>query len=58
MLATPEGWCSRLFVLWRDTSMVSVEIAVIGRRGQDPSLTGYSYAMDEAATEIERRIAG
>jgi hypothetical protein len=36
-----------------------VEITVvIGLAVQDPSVSGYSYAMDEAATEVRRRITG
>jgi hypothetical protein len=41
----------------RDTSPGILEIAIIGLTAQDPSVSGYSYAMDEAAMEV-RRITG
>jgi hypothetical protein len=34
-----------------------VKLAIIRLAAQDPSVSGYSYAMDEATTEV-RRITG
>jgi hypothetical protein len=59
MLATLEGECSRFFVPGRSAirPWVIVEIAIIRLTAQDPSVSGYSYAMDVATMEI-RRITG
>jgi len=61
MLTTPGGERCRLFVLrsGHDTSVGDVEIAVVtGLAAQDPSASGYSYAMDDAATKVRGRITG
>jgi len=59
MLATLKGECSRFFAQGgaRYVHTGIVEITIIRLTAQDPSVSGYSYAMDVATMEV-RRITG